>query len=193
MGLLLPGGDLAPWIPVVVAFAVSTVTSMGGVSGAFLLMPFQVSVLGLAGPSATATNHLYNVVAAPGGVFRYWRDRRVLWPLVVVIVGGAVPGVWLGAWLRVRHLSDPGRFKLFLGAVLLFLGVRLLLLAENSVRAGKRAAERLLHPRHAAARSYRWWSPPTSGNSTTSPISGPWTPRGSGASPARDKWQRVSL
>lgn len=123
----LAGVDLAPWVPVVVAFAVSTVTSMGGVSGAFLLMPFQVSVLGLAGPSATATNHLYNVVAAPGGVWRYWRDRRVLWPLVAVIVGGAVPGVWLGAWLRVRHLSDPARFKLFLAAVLLFLGVRLLL------------------------------------------------------------------
>lgn len=127
MGSPLAGTDLAPWVPVAVAFAVSTFTSLGGVSGAFLLMPFQVSVLGVAGPSATATNHLYNVVATPGGVWRYHRDRRVLWPLALVIVTGAIPGVWLGAWLRVHHLSDPARFRLFLGAVLLGLSVRLLI------------------------------------------------------------------
>ena len=46
---------------------------------------------------------------------------------------------------------------------------------------------------HAAARVYRWWSPPTSGSSTTSPNSGPWTLRGSGASAASDRWQRVPL
>jgi len=125
VGPPLAGAEIAPWVPVAVAFAISTFTSLGGVSGAFLLMPFQVSVLGLAGPSASATNHLYNVVATPGGVWRYHRDRRVLWPLAWVIVAGAIPGVWLGAWLRVRYLSDPARFKLFLGAVLLALGMRL--------------------------------------------------------------------
>lgn len=51
-------------------------------------------------------------------MWRYQRDRRVLWPLASVIVAGAIPGVWLGAWLRVRYLSDPARFKLLLGAVL---------------------------------------------------------------------------
>ncbi len=132
MGSPLAGADLAPWVPVVVAFAVSSFTSLGGVSGAFLLMPFQMSVLGVAGPSATATNHLYNVVATPGGVWRYHRDRRVLWPLALVIVGGAIPGVWLGAFLRVSHLSDPGRFKLFVGLVLLGLGARLLVDAVRS-------------------------------------------------------------
>jgi len=132
VGHPLAGAELASWIPVAVAFFVSTFTSLGGVSGAFLLMPFQVSVLGLAGPSASATNHLYNVIATPGGVGRYQRDRRVLWPLVWVIVAGATPGVWLGAWLRVRHLSDPARFRAFMGAVLLALGARLLLAGVRS-------------------------------------------------------------
>jgi len=127
VGLPLDGAELAPWIPVAVGFTLSTFTSLGGVSGAFLLVPFQVSVLGLAGPAASATGHLYNVVATPGGVWRYQRDRRVLWPLAAVIAAGAVPGVWLGAWVRVRHLADPGRFRLFLGAVLAALAVRLLL------------------------------------------------------------------
>jgi hypothetical protein len=35
--------------------------------------------------------------------------------------------------------------------------------------------------------------PPNTGSSTTSPSSRPWIPRGSGASPARDRWQRVAL
>ena len=35
---------------------------------------------------------------------------------------------------------------------------------------------------HAAARSYRWWSPPTWGSSTTLPSSGPWTTRGASSS-----------
>jgi uncharacterized membrane protein YfcA len=132
VGLSLAGMDLAPWIPVAVAFAVSTFTSLGGVSGAFLLMPFQVSVLGLAGPSASATNHLYNVVATPGGIWRYQHDRRLLWPLAAVIGGGAVPGVWLGAWVRVPYLSDPARFKVFVGGVLLVLAARLVTDAARS-------------------------------------------------------------
>lgn len=123
--------DLAPWIPVAVAFAVSTFTSLGGVSGAFLLMPFQVSALGLAAPSASATNHLYNVIATPGGVWRYAREGRLLWPLALVMVAGAIPGVWLGAWLRIRFFAEPAHFKLFLAAVLLYLGVRLLLDARR--------------------------------------------------------------
>src|SRR6266540_3864869 len=66
--------------------------------------------------------------------------------------------------------------------------------ADNSIRPsfGPNGSPRAPR-RHAAARPYRSWSPPTAGNSTTSPNSGPWTPRGSGASPARDRWQRVSL
>jgi uncharacterized membrane protein YfcA len=140
------GVELAPWVPVVVAFVVSTFTSLGGVSGAFLLMPFQVSVLGFAGPAASATNHFYNVIATPGGVWRYAREGRLLWPLALVIVAGAIPGVWLGAWLRVHFLADPARFKLFLGAVLLYLSVRLVLDARRA--RGEHATGRItLHER----------------------------------------------
>jgi uncharacterized protein len=42
----ISGIEVSPIIPVIVAFYVSFVTSMGGVSGAFLLLPFQVSILG---------------------------------------------------------------------------------------------------------------------------------------------------
>ncbi len=62
------GIEVAPWIPFAAGFAVAFVCSMGGVSGANLLLPFQVSILGFATPAVSATNHLFNIVAIPSGV-----------------------------------------------------------------------------------------------------------------------------
>ncbi|MCI5136479.1 MAG: sulfite exporter TauE/SafE family protein, partial [Candidatus Electrothrix sp. AW2] len=42
--------EVQPWLPPVVAFCISFFTSMSGVSGAFLLLPFQVSYLGFSTP-----------------------------------------------------------------------------------------------------------------------------------------------
>ena len=56
------------WLPALVAFLISSLTSTGGVSGAFLLLPFQVSFLGFTGPAVSSTNLVYNIVATPGGV-----------------------------------------------------------------------------------------------------------------------------
>ena len=69
------------WLPPLVALVISFFTSMGGVSGAFLLLPFQVSYLGYTAPSVSATNQVFNVVAIPSGVYRYIREGRMVWPL----------------------------------------------------------------------------------------------------------------
>ena len=114
------------WLPPLAAFVVSFFSSMVGISGAFLLMPFQMSVLGYAGPSASATNLVFNLYATPGGVWRYARDARMAWPLARLIVLGTLPGVVLGFYLRTLYLPDVARFKLFVGAILLFLAWRLL-------------------------------------------------------------------
>jgi uncharacterized membrane protein YfcA len=134
------GVDVFPLIPFLVAFVVSTITSMGGVSGAFVLLPFQVSVLGFTGPAVTPTNHLFNVVAIPSGVYRYVRERRMLWPLAWVIIVGTVPGVVAGSLARIYLLPDPRNFKLFMGLVLLFIGGRLLKKVWTRSGAAKPAA-----------------------------------------------------
>ncbi len=118
--------DTVTWVAPLIAFAISTVTSMGGVSGAFLLLPFQVSVLGITSPSVSATNHLFNVVAIPTGVLRYVREGRMLWPLVAAVVAGTLPGVLVGAVVRVVYLPDPTAFKVFAGVVLAWIGIRML-------------------------------------------------------------------
>ncbi|MEW6673541.1 MAG: TSUP family transporter, partial [Thermodesulfobacteriota bacterium] len=78
------GIEVSPWLPPLVAFIISFFTSKGGVSGAFLLLPFQMSFLGYTHPSVSATNQLFNIVAIPSGVYRYYREGRMVWPLTWV-------------------------------------------------------------------------------------------------------------
>jgi uncharacterized membrane protein YfcA len=120
------GIEVAFWIPPLVAFVISFFTSMGGISGAFLLLPFQMSVLGYVNPSVSATNQLYNIVAIPGGIYRYWKEKRMVWPLAWTIIVGTLPGVFIGVIVRVSYLPDPRNFKLFAAAVLMYMGVRLI-------------------------------------------------------------------
>ncbi len=115
------------WLPPLVAFVISFFTSMVGVSGAFLLLPFQMSVLGYVAPSVSATNLVFNLVAIPAGVWRYAREKRMDWRLAWVIAAGTLPGLLAGWWLRVHWLLDPRVFKFFVGLVLLGLAIRLLL------------------------------------------------------------------
>ncbi len=138
------GIEVSPWIPPLVAFVISFFTSMGGISGAFLLLPFQVSVLGYTNPSVSATNQLFNIVAIPSGVYRYCKEGRMVWPLAWVIVAGTLPGVFIGAFVRVKYLPDPKNFKLFAAFVLLYIGIRLIrdLLSKNSGKADRALCEK---------------------------------------------------
>jgi len=120
------GIEVQPALPLVVAFVVSFFTSMGGVSGAFLLLPFQVSVLGFVSPAVSPTNLIFNIVAIPSGVYRYIREGRMAWPLTWVIILGTLPGVLIGAIIRINYLPNPRAFKLFVGCVLLYIGGRML-------------------------------------------------------------------
>jgi uncharacterized membrane protein YfcA len=125
------------FIPPLVAFIVSFFTSMGGVSGAFLLLPFQMSVLHFTSPSVSATNFVYNIVAIPSGVYRYLKEGRMAWPLTYVIILGTLPGVFIGYYIRILYLPNPRAFKFFVGCVLLYIGIRLLYEITGKATAGK--------------------------------------------------------
>lgn len=115
------GIECHPLVPVLAAMGISFVTSMGGLSGAFLLLPFQMSFLGYTSPGVSATNHLFNVLACPGGIVRYAREGRLLWPLALTVAVGTLPGIVLGSLIRVYWLPDESRFKVFAGLLLLWI------------------------------------------------------------------------
>jgi uncharacterized protein len=138
---VVSGVDCPLWLPPLVAFVVSFFTSMGGVSGAFLLLPFQMSFLGFTSPAVSPTNLVYNIVSIPSGVWRYLREGRMVWPLTWVVIAGTLPGVVLGGVIRIAWLPDPKPFKVFVGCVLLYIGARMLLDLSKGWRRGAAAAK----------------------------------------------------
>ena len=129
-------------VALVAAYLVALLAAPAGVSGAVLLLPFQVSVLGTPSPSITPTNLLYNVVATPGALYRYWRQGQAGGRLALVLIAGTVPGVLAGSVIRVELLPGPRVFDLVVAAVLLPLGAWLTLTppapTDNSGRPARR-------------------------------------------------------
>jgi uncharacterized protein len=111
---------------VAASFSIATVASPAGVSGAVLLLPFQVSVLGTPSPAVTPTNLLYNVVATPGALYRYWRQGQTGGSLTRVLLVGTIPGVIAGSVVRVEFLPGARAFDSVIAIVLVPLGAWLL-------------------------------------------------------------------
>jgi uncharacterized membrane protein YfcA len=104
------------------AYLIAVMATPVGISGAVLLLPFQVSVLGTPSPAVTPTNLLYNVVATPGALYRYWRQGQTGGHLALLLIAGTAPGVIAGSVIRVELLPGPRVFDLVVAAVLLPLG-----------------------------------------------------------------------
>jgi uncharacterized protein len=109
------------------AFVIAVLATPAGISGAVLLLPFQVSMLGTPSPAVTPTNLLYNVVATPGALYGYWRQGQNGGRLALVLIAGTLPGVIAGSVIRVELLPGARVFDLVVAAVLLPLGAWLAL------------------------------------------------------------------
>jgi hypothetical protein len=123
----MPGTGWTEITALLAAFALAVLTTPAGISGAVLLLPFQVSILGTPSPAVTPTNLLYNVVATPGALYRYWRQGQTGGRLTLLLITGTLPGVIAGSVIRVRLLPGPQIFALVIAAVLLPLGLWLTL------------------------------------------------------------------
>lgn len=118
----------------VAGFLIAVVTAPVGVSGAVFMLPVQLDVLHTPNPAVTPTNLLFNVVATPGALLRYRARGQAAGPLARRLVAGTLPGVVLGAVLRVHVVPGARLFRLLLGLFLLPLGVWLLLSTARARR-----------------------------------------------------------
>jgi uncharacterized protein len=107
--------------------ALSVATAPVGISGAMFLLPFQMSVLQVPNPAVTPTNLLFNIVAIPGALARYRTRAPLRSPLTTLLLAGTVPGVIVGAIVRVFLIPGPQLFRLLVAILLLPLGVWLCL------------------------------------------------------------------
>src|SRR6266550_3431784 len=131
---LVPDTGWTEVVALVAAYVISVLSTPAGISGAVLLLPFQVSVLGTPSPSVTPTNLLYNVVATPGALYRYWRQGQTGGRLALVLIAGTLPGVIAGSVIRVELLPGPRVFDLIVAIVLIPLSIWLVL--TRPARAG---------------------------------------------------------
>jgi hypothetical protein len=125
-----------PVLGALIAFGIAILTTPVGVSGAVFLVPVQVSVLEVPSPALTPTNLLYNLVAIPGALARFGRERRLSAPLTRLLVLGTLPGVVIGAVIRVELISGPHAFYFVIAAVLAPLGAWLALFRPLARRSG---------------------------------------------------------
>jgi uncharacterized protein len=132
-------------VALIAAYAIAVLATPAGISGAVLLLPFQVSVLGTPSPAVTPTNLLYNVVATPGALYRYWRQGQTGGRLALVLIAGTLPGVVAGSIIRVELLPSAHVFDFVVTAVLLPLGTWLAL--TRPTRAGGEARPVRVIPR----------------------------------------------
>ena len=124
-----------------VGFVLAFVTTPVGVSGAVFLLPVQLSLLHVPSPRITPTNLLYNVISGPGGLTRYRRRGQFDRELTLQLIAGSVPGVVIGAFIRVYVAADPDVFRLLAAVVLAPVGLFILgMPTPGSLR-------RRLHPR----------------------------------------------
>ncbi|MGB6582028.1 MAG: sulfite exporter TauE/SafE family protein [Streptosporangiaceae bacterium] len=115
----------AGWTAVVAlaaAYVIALVTTPAGISGAVLLPPFQAGVLGTPSLAITPTNLLYNVVATPGALYRYWRQGQTGGRLALVLIAGTLPGVIAGSVIRVELLPGEDVFDVLVAVILIPLG-----------------------------------------------------------------------
>ena len=117
------GSGWSEAVALVAAYVIAVLATPAGVSGAVLLLPFQVSVLGTPSPAVTPTNLLYNVISTPGALYRYWRQGQTGGRLAGLLVAGTLPGVVAGSVIRVELLPGPRVFDLVVASVLLPLGI----------------------------------------------------------------------
>jgi len=110
-------------VALVAAYGIAALATPAGISGAVLLLPFQVSVLGTPSPAVTPTNLLYNVVSTPGALYRYWRQHQTGGRLALLLITGTLPGVIAGSIIRVELVPGPRVFDLLVAALLLPLGI----------------------------------------------------------------------
>jgi uncharacterized protein len=128
------------------AYLIAVVTTPAGISGAVLLLPFQVSVLGTPSPSVTPTNLLYNVVSTPGALYRYWRQGQTGGQLALLLIAGTLPGVIAGSVIRVKLLPGPHVFHLVVAAVLIPMGIWLALTRSARTPGPDRRARQIPTP-----------------------------------------------
>jgi hypothetical protein len=96
-------------IGMVVSFVVGAISSLFGIGGGIVHVPFLIVILGIPVHSATATSHFVLAITSLTGTLAFLRHGQVRVPVAASMGLGVLFGAQLGALLSLRLPSEPIR------------------------------------------------------------------------------------
>ena len=112
---------------VAVSFVVGFLSSLLGIGGGIIHVPFLATVLHFPVPIATATSHFILAIMALAGTAAHIAQGNLTtgWPYVLTIGAGTVVGAQVGAWAS--HRIKPAWIIRTLAVALFIVGLRLVI------------------------------------------------------------------
>ncbi|HBX43946.1 MAG TPA: hypothetical protein DEH27_09300 [Deltaproteobacteria bacterium] len=108
---------------VVLSFLVGVISSLFGIGGGIVHVPFLIVILGLPVHAATATSHFVLAITSLAGTLIFLRNGQVVLPVAAVMGIGVLLGAQAGARLSTRMRSEPIRRLLALAVSLFAIGI----------------------------------------------------------------------
>ncbi|MBI1736543.1 MAG: sulfite exporter TauE/SafE family protein [Candidatus Rokubacteria bacterium] len=120
------GVTVSPLVPFAWALFVGLVFSTIGAAGGILAAVGHITVLGVADANVVKPMSQLLVVVSPlVSVPAYWRQRRLVIAVALLIGGGAVAGSLLGSWYSTRYLGSMRDYRVAFGVLTLLIALRL--------------------------------------------------------------------
>lgn len=117
---------VSPLVPFAWALFVGLVFSTIGAAGGILAAVGHITVFGVADANVVKPMSQLLVIVSPlVSVPAYWRRRRLLVAVALLIGSGAVAGSLLGSWSSVRYLGSMRDYRAAFGVLTLVIGLRL--------------------------------------------------------------------
>jgi len=105
------------------SFLVGVISSLFGIGGGIVHVPFLIVILGLPVHAATATSHFVLAITSLAGTLIFLRNGQVVLPVAAVMGVGVLLGAQGGARLSTRMRSEPIRRLLALALSVFAIGL----------------------------------------------------------------------
>jgi uncharacterized membrane protein YfcA len=105
------------------SFLVGIISSLFGIGGGIVHVPFLIVILGLPVHAATATSHFVLAITSLAGTLIFLRNGQVVLHVAAVMGAGVLLGAQAGARLSTRMRSEPIRRILALAVSVFALGL----------------------------------------------------------------------
>ena len=108
---------------ILLSFLVGVISSLFGIGGGIVHVPFLIVILGIAVHAATATSHFVLAITSLAGTLIFLRNGQVVLQVAAVMGAGVLLGAQAGARLSTRMRSEPIRRLLSLAVSIFALGL----------------------------------------------------------------------